>query len=257
MSDPICFVILMGLAFTAQEARGDHTKEEAQFRKFLAEEIRHGLLPELRKFKQSGSRDWGRMAEKKIIIPAVEKTVLRKRIVITPKIEKTVKYKDGDWHRYTAEADDPDRNLKVEILDFKEPTKDRATFSVKIQAKLKVRGDVAFYRLDVGAEIPVEAKADLVLVADCRADLTRKGEETDIVLKVKPRELKAPEIVMTRLGPLRGDDVRKAGDLLRQLFGDDFNKQRDDLLNQAKDQIRKAVVQTQVKSVLLDVLLDR
>ena len=46
------------------------TADEAEARNLLADEIRVRLLPELEKFKQSGSRDWGRMAEKKIIIPA-------------------------------------------------------------------------------------------------------------------------------------------------------------------------------------------
>jgi len=37
-------------------------------------------------------------------------------MVVTPRIDQNVKYKHGDWHRYTAEADDPDRNLKGDAL---------------------------------------------------------------------------------------------------------------------------------------------
>jgi len=45
--------------------------EEDQFRQYLAEEIHLGMLPELRQFKQLGSRNWGHMMETKIIIPGV------------------------------------------------------------------------------------------------------------------------------------------------------------------------------------------
>lgn len=253
---PIGSIILLCIPSMMQDAGSKAADEEAHFRKYLAEEIRLGMLPELRRFNQSGSRDWGHMTEKKIIIPAVEKKIFGKRVVFTPRIEKTVKYKDGDWHRYKAEANDPDLNLKVEVLDFKEPARDQATFTVKLQAKLNVRGDVAFYRLDVGAEIPVEATTDLELIADCRADLTRGGEATDIVLKIQPRDLSAQNVRMTRLGRLGGDEARKAGDLLRELFADDLKKKQDELLNHAKDEIQKAVLHARVKSILIDVLLD-
>ena len=188
----ISSVVLLFLTSTAQVAGGRPCDEQAQYRKYLAKEIRLGMLPELKKFRQSGSRDWGRMGEKKIIIPAVEKTVFGKRIVVTPRIEQTVKVKDGDWYRYTAEADDPDHNLKVKVLDFQEPARNRATFSVKIQSKLRVRGDVAFYRLDVGAEIPVEATADLVLAADCRAETHAKRRRDGHRLEGRPARAERP-----------------------------------------------------------------
>ena len=164
------------------------------------------------------------------MIPAVEKSVFGRRIVITPRIEKSVKYKDGDWHRYTAEADELRENLKFEIVEFRKLERDEASFTVKVRAKLKIRGDVAFYRLDVGAEIPVGGSADLVLLLDCRAKLKPRDGSKDVSLEVLPRKVEIPRIVMTKLGPLKGDEARKAGDLLRGLFADDFKKKQDEIV---------------------------
>lgn len=248
--------ILLALASPGDDVAPATGGDEARLRAFLAEEIRRGMLPDLVKFSQKGGQNWGHMAEKRVVIPAVEGKVLGRRVVVTPRREETVKYKDGEWVRYTASFDDPERNLKVEVLDFRPDGTAAARFTVRLQARLKVDGDVAIYRLDVGAQGPFSTTADLVLLADCRATVSRAGDSADVELKVEPRELNAPEVVLTRLGPFGGEDARKLGAMLRGAFAGDFRSKRDALLDEAKRAIRQATIKSRVKALLVDILLD-
>lgn len=256
-----CFLLCLSLCAAdapPKAAPPPTADEEAQFRKFLSEELRLQLLPELSKFKHSGSQDWDRTTEKKIVIPAVEKTIAGKRIVITPRREFVIKYKDGDWLRYTATADEPDKTLQVEVLDFKQPDAQNVKFTVRLRGRAKADVDVKFYRLDVKLlELNGTVGADVTLLADCHATLKRNQDLTDVELKIEPRELETPNVELTRLGPLRGNEARKAGELLKELLGKDYRAGRDKLAEAAKGKIRQAVLKARVKNILLDLLLDK
>jgi len=243
-------------AATPANVERNESPEEVQFRGFLSSEIRRELLPKVQKFSQAGSKNWGNTAEKRIVIPAIEGKVLGRRVVITPRREEVIKYKDGEWVRYQAVADNPDQTLQVEILNFQQPKQSEVRFKVRSTVRIKVEGDVAFYRLDVGAQAPFSVSADLLLVADCHATLDRTQDPVDVVLKVEPKTFETSTIVLNRLGPIQGNEAQALGKLLQDIFKVDLDKQRADWEGKAKKAIGEATISTKVKPLLINLMLD-
>jgi hypothetical protein len=183
------------LAISCLTAGQPETKKEyAEFSK-LAHAV---VVKQLPKQIEEAS-GWGQMTEIPGNLPLM---ALRK----TVKVGDQLQAPHGSWHRYKARIEDPDKNLKITVKEFKQL--DLKTYRVAADVETTVTGQVEFQQwqkglLLVGADATGDADLKIGLVIDVGVSLNFKKVPPQLEMEPKVSDL-GLELVDFRLrnGPI-------------------------------------------------------
>jgi hypothetical protein len=163
---------------------------------------------------------WGQMMEVPANLPLAG---LRKLV----KVGDHLGAPHGTWRRFKGKIEEPDKNLKIVVKDFKKLNDKAYRIVVDVDATILCRGEVQQWQkglLLVGAEAAADANVTAAIVCDVGVELNVKKFPPELNLDPKVTELGLELVdVKVRGGPILKGEGGKA------------------LANDIKDMLRAAV----------------
>jgi hypothetical protein len=200
------------LAFLPFSLGAGEKKAKTEFAEFsrLAHAVAVKQLP--KQIEENSA--WGPMTEIPDNLPLM---AVRKFVKVGDHLEAP----HGSWRRFKGRIEDPDKNLKINVKDFKQI--DAANYRVVVDVDAIVTGQVEFQQwqkglLLFGADATIDANLTAALVIDVKASLNFKKlpPELEIVPKVSELGLNLVDFKL-RNGPLLNG---QKGKLLTSQFKD-------------------------------------
>lgn len=163
---------------------------------------------------------WGQMMEVPANLPLAG---LRKLVKVGDHLEAP----HGTWRRFKGKIEEPDKNLKIVVKDFKKLNEKAYCIVVDVDATILCRGEVQHWQkglLLIGAEASADANVTAAIVCDVGVELKVKKFPPELNLDPKVTELGLELVdVKVRGGPILKGESGKA------------------LANDIKDMLRAAI----------------
>jgi hypothetical protein len=214
LSALLAMVAFLPLSLAAQTpAQPKVPKDEyAEFSK-LIHKVAVKQLP--KEFEDASG--WGQRIEVPADLPLAG---LRKLVKVGDRLEAP----HGTWRRFKGKIEQPDKNLKIVVKDFKKLDDKTYRVKVDVDATILVRGEVQQWQkglLLIGAEAAADANLTAAIVCDVGVSLNLKKFPPELNIEPKVKELGLELVdVKVRGGPIfKGEDgkafARDIKDMLR------------------------------------------
>ncbi len=150
---------------------------------------------------------WGKMIEVPANLPLAG---LRKLVKVGDHLEAP----HGTWRRFKGKIEEPDKNLKIVVKDFKKVNEKTYRVAVDVDATILCRGEVQQWQkglMLIGAEAAADANVTAAVVCDIGVSLNVKKFPPELNIEPKVTELGLELVdVKVRGGPILKGENGKA-----------------------------------------------
>jgi hypothetical protein len=204
---------LLALSLAAQTpTQPKSPKEEyAEFSKLIHKVVVKQLPKEF-----EDASGWGQMIEVPDNLPVA---VLRKLVKVSDHLEAP----HGTWRRFKGKIEQPDKNLKIVVKEFKKLDDKTYRVKVDVDATILCRGEVQQWQkglMLIGADISADANVTAAIVCDVGVALNLKKFPPELNIEPKVTDLGLELVdVKVRGGPLlKGENGKQMANDIKDML---------------------------------------